>query len=110
MTIQLFVNSANKYFVLSNIIALLSTVNHQSIYNDKNWHSVYYYGLMSILAGDCKYVMNAVEIPHDFTLLLMIWPSHLETKPNPNRKKQPGSDISERIKPNRTRTDNAKNM
>jgi len=77
-------------------------VNQQSIYNDKNWLSVYFYGLMSILAGDCKYVMNAVEIAHDFTLFLMIWPSHLETKPNPNQKKQPRSDILERIKPNRT--------
>jgi len=83
LKIKLSVNSANKYFVLFNIIALLSTVNQQSIYNDKSWLSVYYYALMSIFASNCWHAMNAVEIPQDFVVFLVIWPSHLETELKP---------------------------
>jgi len=44
--------------------------------------------------------MNAVEIPHDFVVFLMIWSSRLETEQNPNQKNQLRTDILERIKPN----------
>jgi len=32
---------------------------------------------MSIFASDCKQAMNAVQNPHNFAVLLMIWPSCL---------------------------------
>jgi len=62
-------------------------VNRQSIDNNKRWLSLYYCPLMSIFASKCRHAMNAVEIPHDFVVFLTIWPSCLETGPNPNQKK-----------------------